>query len=183
MQVLSLQGLSLLLFLDSDDEWLSNKLELQLNLFKEHSDFDLLGGLITKSNHNERTAIKEISLSKLIFKNYFQPSTVMLRRSVADSIGLFDETQRYAEEGNYFMRVANKHKCGLIMEQLVIYDQGKSGFGDGGLSANLVEMEKGELKNLKFAVQNGYITNFKYGLAVIFSILKYFRRILIVRIR
>lgn len=172
---------SLIAFLDSDDEWLLDKLERQLFFFDSQKDFGFIGGLIYIPKQGVRGNFIEISLADLIFKNYFQPSTVIFKKEVFDIVGFFDETQRYAEEGNFFMRIADKFRCGLLMEQVVLYDQGKNGFGESGLSSNLVEMEKGELKNLKFAYKNNYISYVKYSFAVVYSVLKYLRRILIVK--
>lgn len=168
--------------LDSDDEWLADKLEKQINVFILDTEISFIGGLIDNPI-NEKKEVIEISLSKLIFKNYFQPSTVMFKKEVLDKVGFFDESQKYAEEGNYFMRIAKLFKCVLLNEQLVNYGQGKVGFGVSGLSANLKEMEKGELRNLKFAYQQNYISFFTYFIAINFSILKYIRRILIVKFR
>lgn len=169
-------------FLDSDDEWVADKTEKQLKVFLQNPEIDFIGGLINKPDSNENMII-EIPLSKLIFKNYFQPSTVMFKKEIVDKIGFFDETQKYAEEGNYFMRIANSYKCVLLNSQLVLYGQGKVGFGVSGLSANLKEMEKGELRNLTFAYKKKYISFFIYSISVIFSILKYLRRVLIVKLR
>ncbi len=168
--------------LDSDDEWLSEKLEKQLKVFSDDKGISFIGGLIYKPTIIKQEII-EITVSKLIFKNYFQPSTVMFKKEVVDKVGFFDESQKYAEEGNYFMRIANLFKCVLLNEQLVNYGQGKVGFGVSGLSANLKEMEKGELRNLKFAYLQNYISFFTYFIAINFSILKYIRRILIVKFR
>lgn len=168
--------------LDSDDEWLPEKLEKQINVFISDNEVSFIGGLIDKPVNVKKEVI-EISLSKLIFKNYFQPSTVMFKKEVLDKVGFFDESQKYAEEGNYFMRIAKLFKCVLLNEQFVNYGQGKVGFGVSGLSANLIEMEKGELRNLKFAYQNNYISFFIYLIAITYSILKYFRRVLIVKFR
>ena len=87
----------------------------------------------------------------------------------------FDETQKYAEEGNYFMRIANLYKCVLLNSQVVLYGQGKGGFGVSGLSANLKEMEKGELKNIKTAKKLKIINALEYNFLVCFSLLKYFQ--------
>lgn len=168
--------------LDSDDEWLSEKLEKQLKVFSDDREISFVGGLIYKPTLIKQEII-EIPVSKLIFKNYFQPSTVMFKKDVLDMVGFFDESQKYAEEGNYFMRIAKLFKCILLNEQLVNYGQGKVGFGVSGLSANLKEMEKGELRNLKFAYKQNYISFFTYFIAINFSILKYIRRILIVKFR
>jgi len=65
---------------------------------------------------------------------------------------------------------------------MVRYGDGKRGFGVSGLSANLKEMERGELKNLKFAYEHGWVGFYKYQMLCLFSLLKYIRRILIVRL-
>jgi glycosyltransferase involved in cell wall biosynthesis len=168
--------------LDSDDEWLPQKLEKQMNVFISDNSISLIGGLIFKPD-NVKNHIIVISLSKLIFKNFFQPSTVIFKKEIVGVVGFFDESQNYAEEGNYFMRIAKIYKCVLLNEQLICYGQGKAGFGVSGLSANLKEMEKGELKNLKFAYKNRYISFPKYLIAITYSILKYTRRIFIVKFR
>ena len=168
--------------LDSDDEWLIDKSEKQLEVFSQNPQIGFVGGLIDKPIKDE-AKIVTVPLSKLIFKNYFQPSTVMFKKEVINKVGFFDETQKYAEEGNYFMRVANSYTCALLNEQVVLYGQGKVGFGVSGLSANLKEMEKGELRNLSFAYQHKFISLFTYLIAVFYSILKYVRRVLIVKLR
>ena len=168
--------------LDSDDEWLPHKLEKQLDVFISDNKICFIGGLISKPR-DIKHAMVEIPLSKLIFKNYFQPSTVIFKKEVFNSVGFFDESQKYAEEGNYFMRIAKIFKCVLLNEQLVHYGQGKGGFGVSGLSANLKEMQKGELRNLRYAYNNNYISLSKFMIAIVYSVLKYIRRIFIVKFR
>ncbi len=181
---LSLSSGELIAFLDSDDAWILNKIEVQMKCLNKNSEIDFLGGgfegFIFKGISNNLINVK---LKMLIFKNYFQPSTVIMKRKVFDSIGYFDENQKYAEEGNYFFRVSNLFNCYFLNEKLIIYGDGKSGFGVSGLSANLREMERGELKNLKFAFKNGWINILEYISSVIYSVLKYFRRILIVKVK
>jgi len=167
--------------LDADDEWMTHKVELQINYFLTYPKYGFLGGLINDPKSATKETVSEIHLKTLFFKNYFQPSTVIFKREVLEKIGYFDETQKYAEEGNYFFRVAKNFTCGLINQKVIVYGQGKKGFGISGLSANLKEMEKGELKNLNFALKEGFISIPNFGFAVAFSLLKYLRRILIVK--
>jgi glycosyltransferase involved in cell wall biosynthesis len=172
-------------FLDSDDAWFTNKLSNQMKILEDNIEVDLLGTAFdgfyfTKKIEGE---LFNVEFKDLIFKNYFQPSTVILRKNVIDKIGLFDESQKYAEEGNFFFRVSQEFSCFFYNKKLIIYGDGKQGFGVSGLSANLKEMEKGELKNLKFAYKNNWINLFTYGYAVSFSILKYVRRIIIVSLK
>ncbi|MGG5510446.1 glycosyltransferase family 2 protein [Myroides odoratimimus] len=171
-------------FLDSDDEWHNDKILLQIALFK-NSKVDFIATAFEEvfMNNKEVGILVPIYLKDLIYKNYFQPSTVIMRASIVDVIGFFDENQRYAEEGNYFFRVSYKFNCFFYNRKLLNYGDGKSGFGVSGLSANLKEMEKGELKNLKYAYKQNMISCTQYYTAVVFSVAKYFRRIIIVKLR
>ena len=175
----------LIAFLDSDDQWFPDKLEKQTKLLELNPQIDLLGcafdGLYLPNTPDG--SLLKIDISKLIFKNYFQPSTVIMKRKVFEEIGYFDENQKYAEEGNYFFRISRKFQCYFLNKELIIFGDGKSGFGESGLSANLKEMEKGELKNLKFAYENKWIGFGLYFVTVCFSLLKYLRRIVIVKLR
>lgn len=169
-------------FLDSDDAWFCDKLSKQIKILNDNPNIDLLGTAFEGfyfANKSEGELIN-VKFSDLIFKNYFQPSTVLMKKTIVDKIGLFDETQKYAEEGNFFFRVSQEFNCFFYNKKLIIYGDGKVGFGESGLSANLKEMEKGELKNLKFAYENNWISPLTYVFVVSFSIVKYIRRVIIV---
>ena len=62
---------------------------------------------------------------------------------------------------------------------LVDYDNGKQGFGTSGLSANLVAMEKGELRNIRRTYLRGDCGFALHALATGYSLLKFARRVLI----
>lgn len=172
-------------FLDSDDVWFPNKIEEQMKLLNSRHDIDLLGcafdGLYLSSLSDG--GLKKITVDNIIYKNYFQPSTVIMKRKVLEEIGYFDESQRYAEEGNYFIRIASNFNCYFWNKKVINYGDGKSGFGVSGLSSNLREMHKGIIKNLKFAYKNNLISYNQYISARAISQIKYLRRILIVRLR
>ena len=175
---------NLIAFLDSDDAWKEEKIEEQLKIFKNHYNVDFLGtGFAGFGIKAKIGKLKKISFEDLLFRNYFQPSTILMKREIVDKVGYFDENQKYAEEGNYFFRVSKDFKCFFLNQELIVFGDGKSGFGESGLSANLKEMEKGELKNLKFAYENKWIGFGLYFVTVCFSLLKYLRRIVIVKLR
>lgn len=174
--------------LDSDDEWLSNKLERQIQVITANPTIDFLG-----TNRNDEhfdiilwkkmNSLTRISPKLLMVKFIFVVPTVIFRKKIINDIGYFDESQKYAEEGNYFIRIAQKYNCFLLNESLVITGGGKAHFGHSGLSGNLKEMEKGELKNIKDALNLKIINTLEFYCLSCFSILKYLRRIVIIKKR
>jgi glycosyltransferase involved in cell wall biosynthesis len=171
-------------FLDSDDTWLPEKLARQLPLFAKDPDVGLVGCLTTMGGRpatagSEDRPVRNIGLRDQLFKNHFQTSTVVVRRRVVEDVGAFPQDQRHAEEGDFFNRIAAKYRCLLLDDVLVDYDNGKQGFGTSGLSANLVAMEKGELRNIRRTYLRGDCGFALHALATGYSLLKFARRVLI----
>ncbi|WP_392486714.1 glycosyltransferase family 2 protein [Haloimpatiens sp. FM7315] len=174
-----------LAFLDSDDEWLPDKIQHQLDILDANSNIDFLGGsldgnplkILTKTiNSLYKANVKDVCI-----KNFPQPSTAIFRSSIYKNIGGFDENQRYAEDGNYFLKICSSYNFYYSPKQLVIYCGGKRQFGSSGLSANLKEMYKGNVKNIK-ELKRDSIISFKFYLFLRgFYLLKYVRRILITK--
>lgn len=168
--------------LDSDDFWYDYKLRKQVDLLQKDNSICFLSCNFDVEKRNrfffkKFNYLTDIKVSTLVFKNFFQPSTVIFKREIIDTIGLFDENQKFAEEGNYFMRIANKYRCVLMNEKLIQYGNGDNvGIKGLGLSSNLIEMEKGEIKNLKFALNNKYIGIGIFSIAYVFSISKFIKR-------
>lgn len=169
-------------FLDSDDEWLPQKTERQLQ-FLEHENLKI--NFLTSLWNEEKISfpysvdenkLVEISLKKLLLKITGQTSTAMFRREILENTGFFDETQRYSEDANYWMRISEKNKMFLLPEKLVIAGNGKKSFGNSGLSANLVEMEKGIQKNIREMYQTNRINLPEYLFYFVISKLKYWVR-------
>ena len=173
-------------FLDSDDKWLPNKLEFQKKILEQNPNIDFLGctrnGEIIKSILWKQLGyLTKITAKNLLVRFVFVVPTIIFKKSIIKQVGFFDENQKYAEEGNYFIRIANKYNCYLLNECLVITGNGKAHFGESGLSGNIKEMEKGELKNIKDSLHLGVINKLEYYMIITFSLLKYLRRVLIVK--
>lgn len=174
-------------FLDSDDTWFSNKLEKQIPFFADPA-VGMVGCLTTmgankKGKSHSTNKYRDIGLRQQLFKNYFQTSSVIVRRSSIDAVGPFPIGQRYAEEGDLFNRVASRYRCILVQDALVDYHNGKNGFGASGLSSNLIAMEKGELANLLLVVKRGDYSRLIISVAILYSIVKFLRRVMIVSYR
>ncbi|RFM26663.1 glycosyltransferase family 2 protein [Deminuibacter soli] len=174
--------------LDADDEWLPHKLEMQIKVLTEDSSIDFLGSArngekYTRFLWKKFDYLTPISARILLYRTFFVTPTVIFKKKILEEVGFFDETQRYAEEGNYWIRVSKSHHCVLQNESLVITGGGKPHFGFSGLSSNMKGMEKGELKNMRDGLNLGVIGKFEYLFLVTYSLAKYVRRILIVKLR
>ena len=174
-------------FCDADDVWDVSKLEKQMNILLNDQSIDFIGcnrnGEETKVFLHRYDKIKRIEFNDLILKTFPQTSTAIIKKTVFDEIGLYDETQKYAEDGNLWLRICYKKKCYMMPESLVITGDGKPSFGFSGLSANLKGMSDGVLKNIKEMYSLGYISFVKKNFLFIFEKLKYVRRILICKLR
>jgi glycosyltransferase involved in cell wall biosynthesis len=174
--------------LDSDDVWLPGKLARQIQVIKQNPGIDFLGTTrndekISRVLWKKFGPLTKIGPRLLLVKFVFVVPTVLFKKEILYAAGYFDEKQRYAEEGNFFMRICHQYNCFLLNESLVITGHGKAHFGQSGLSGNLKEMEKGELKNMRAALRMRIISPAGYLMLCAFSILKYIRRLLIVKLR
>ena len=174
--------------LDSDDEWLPEKIEKQIALFEKDNNIDLLGTNRNNEHFKSFLGFKfnyltRISSKLLLLKTFLVTPSVIFKRKILLNTGFFDEKQKFAEEGDYWIRICNKNNCYLVNESLVITGRGKPNFGFSGLSSNLYKMEKGELKNIKTALNLKIINIFEYCFLVIYSISKFIRRLIIVKLR
>lgn len=91
-------------FLDVDDLWSKDKLRLQVGLLKDSPTADMVLG------YTQIMMLSGIIDGIHVFKEWAAPILAMslgggiFRRSIFDKIGLFDETQRYCDDWDWFMR-------------------------------------------------------------------------------
>lgn len=172
--------------LDSDDEWLDNKIEIQVEIIKEHPQIDFLGGSIDNSDlrilGRKINQLYKAKLNDLCIKVFPQTSTALFRRKIYDDIGGYDENQRYGEDANYFMKICYAYNYYYLPKRLVVYDGGKPSFGYSGLSSNLKGMQDGVMKNIRELRSKKLISPLFYYFLLVFNNIKYVRRVLIVRI-
>jgi glycosyltransferase involved in cell wall biosynthesis len=172
-------------FLDSDDQWYTDKLEKQIQILKKNNTIYLLGAnrngekfksFWFKKINNMLTMIEP---KDLLYKMFFFTSTVIVKKEVFLHIGYFDESKSYCEDGDLFIRIAEKYNCCFFNVSLVNYGEGKSYFGDKGLSSKLWEMQMGEINNIKYLYSNKAINILEYLFVLFYSFLKFLRRVLI----
>ena len=169
-------------FCDADDTWFPEKIEKQVKILHLY-EMDLLGG-----SHRNKTLkilfrpIRDLyqgTVKDLCFTCFPQISTIVMKKRIYDEIGGFDENQRYAEDGNYLMKIAAKYRYFYDPLQVVNYSNGKRGFGQDGLTGNLKGMHDGCVKNLREMLKLRYIGSGIYIIAMAYEQVKYLRRIII----
>lgn len=118
----------LIAFQDSDDEWYTDKLEKQVGALKECTEdfaavycgmefFDLNSGKKIGDD------IREFDFTQnfLTGQHLLTPAnvTVLIKKSVLDEVGAFDERLYAAEDTELAMRVSKNHKYKFVSEPLV----------------------------------------------------------------
>lgn len=159
-------------FLDSDDVWDKNKLEIQMKHMENDDSLYLCATAFGKKRIKNNLTKQYISFRKLLFNNFFSTPTVLVRSVVFEKFH-FDVNQRNSEDYKLWLEIAYSYKCIYINEILANNQTNKKDYGESGLSANLWKMEKGELSNYVFLYKQSKINFIDFLVCSSFSIFKY----------
>ncbi len=102
----------LVTFLDSDDYFLPDKLEVLTNYLEEHSEIGLVVGRTRFINETGNSIIESaktpatLALPELLFENPMCVCGVLLRRKWLECVGMFDESLRACEDWDLWIRLA-----------------------------------------------------------------------------
>ena len=138
--------------LDSDDEWLPDKLEKQIEFSRKNPDFPLIHcnevwlkkgkPFPQKKKHRKqggRIFIPSVRLCCI------SPSSVLLKRSLLNETGLFREDFPVCEDYEMWLRVTSRRAVGFMAEALTL----KHGGHPGQLSRLYPAMDYWRVKALK----------------------------------
>ncbi|WP_286968648.1 glycosyltransferase family 2 protein [Flavobacterium sp. UBA4854] len=164
-------------FLDSDDCWDKNKLEIQMKYMKNDDSLYLCATAFGRKRIKKKTDYKYISFRKLLFKNYFSTPTVLVKKKIFNQFE-FDVNQRNSEDYKLWLQIAYEYKCLYINEVLASNQENKKDYGESGLSANLWKMQKGELSNFVFLYKQSKINGLLFLGCIFFSNLKFCIRLI-----
>lgn len=116
----------LIAFLDSDDEWLPNKLKRQVDLYLSSKFILCHSNEIWIRNGVRVNQMKkhEKSGGDLFLKSLplccISPSASILDKKIFDEVGLFDESFEVCEDYELWLRITAKHQVSFIDEPLII---------------------------------------------------------------
>jgi glycosyltransferase involved in cell wall biosynthesis len=159
----------LIAFLDSDDLWLRGKLATQVKFFEENADalinqtqeIWMRNGLRVnpkKRHHKFSGMIFERSLALCLVS----PSAVMLKKSLFDAVGVFDEHLPACEDYDLWLRISCRYPVHLIDSPLII----KRGGHDDQLS-KAAGLDKYRIQSLMNIIDSDLLTPQQYNAAVI----------------
>jgi O-antigen biosynthesis protein len=119
----------LVAFLDSDDEWVADKLAQQVDVFRKAPDevgLVYTGVECVLPDGRRRTDLPEARgdvYRRMLARNVVHGggSNVMMRRSVVATVGFFDETLRAIEDYEYWLRIARFFKVDCVDAPLIRY--------------------------------------------------------------
>lgn len=169
--------------LDSDDVWLPKKIEEQWKQIQLHPEIRFIGCNRNKEDVHIGTKVNDslykLNLKQLLIKMWPHTSTAVINHRVFEKVGLFNESMRYAEDGELWNRIAIQYPLYYIPKSYEIAGGNKRSFGESGLSANLKGMYDGNVSNIKQLFNDTEINWLFYVFLRIYYWLKYIRRILI----
>lgn len=148
-------------FLDSDDMWYPEKLSRQVDFFSTYSDIPLSHtwcNILDATSRviGERHSIDVIpptgeTFEALLHHCWITISSVMVRRSIFEKIGLFNCVPPYSicDDLDFFLRISRFYKIGFIPEILTGYRKAGQGItaGNWKLGPQPIPLFQAFLKN------------------------------------
>lgn len=167
-------------FLDADNAWHPEKIEIQYNWMSENSQALLSGHTIPVCSSYEnflssqtvslkrQLTCTQIKPQKLLLSNPFETSSIMLKR---DSKYRFDIHKRYSEDYFLWQEIClDGHLCFLLNVQLsYIFNS----FGTAGLTSRLFKMRLEDFNNYWRLWEKNKISAIAMILLIIFSTIKF----------
>jgi glycosyltransferase involved in cell wall biosynthesis len=156
-------------FLDSDDYWLPEKLAAQLSFFLEHPEAVacqtqekwIRKGLPVNPKKKHLKPSGDI-FSQSLKLCLVSPSAVMLKRSLLEEVGLFDENFPCCEDYDLWLRVTCRYPVHLLHQTLVV----KEGGTPDQLSRNHPGMDVYRIKAILKMIEGGWLNDSQLALAL-----------------
>ncbi len=150
-------GGELIAFLDSDDYWLPEKLERQLARFQNDPHLQICQAeeMWVRNGVRVNPGRRHRKHAGMIFEKtlplcLISPSAVMVRRTLLDEVGLFDESLPACEDYDLWLRISWKYPVDLIDTPLIV----KTGGHPDQLS-QMAELDKYRIKSLVKILDRG----------------------------
>lgn len=115
-------------FLDADDAWLPNKLELQLPLLQRdpevgvvYSSIEYMDGNGARNGRPEARLHRGMVSGQLLLENFVPFPTSVVRRECLHEVGLFDETFGMGIDYDLWLRMSARYRFDYVAEPTALY--------------------------------------------------------------
>lgn len=129
-------------FLDSDDLWMLNKLEKQVEFLESDKEIGLLfsdcyviegNRIINGKSYLERSKpFRGKIFNHLFYNNFIPTSTAIVRKDVLKEVGLFNQQYKISQDYDLWLRIAENYSVDFLDELLAEYR-----FHNEGISRNV----------------------------------------------
>lgn len=165
-------------FLDADDFWHPQKLELIYNVIEQNPHIDLIGhDFCLAKDHQDVNRLYSTECSPRIVRKRFY-SILLLNPFVTPSFFLkknirerLNPQLRYCEDHEFLLRVAHSYTVYFLKLKLV--QLGREPFAEGGLTAKRLLMRKGEIVMYLEALKYRHALFLLLPLLILFSMIKH----------
>jgi glycosyltransferase involved in cell wall biosynthesis len=147
-------------FLDSDDEWLSGKLAHQVRFLEEHPEIGLCGtGHTLMCRDGSRVNFPGLNPSNWrrelhMAESFHGASTSVVRRSILQQVGFFDEQLRVLEDWDWLLRISKVTSIHVLSEVLTVIHENNPSDPDHTLGSLCHFLEKHQEEFLEFGTSN-----------------------------
>jgi teichuronic acid biosynthesis glycosyltransferase TuaG len=165
-------------FLDADDTWHPQKLELVYNVIAQNPHIELIGhDFCLAKDHQDVKRLYSTECSHRIVRKRFY-SILLLNPFVTPSFFLKKNIRqrmnphlRYCEDHEFLLRVA--HSYNVYYLKLKLVQLGREPFAEGGLTAKRLLMRKGEIVMYLEALKYRHALFLLLPLLILFSMIKH----------
>ena len=147
--------------LDSDDEWLPEKLANQLQLLADLPDHPLChtDEIWVRNGRRVNAMKKHAKSGGWIFSNclplcVISPSSALIKRTLFDEIGLFDESLPACEDYDLWLRICSRHPVAYLETPQIV----KYGWHTDQLSQQFWGMDRFRVRALEKIIGSGSIS-------------------------
>ncbi len=155
-------------FLDSDDEWLPQKLKTQLDFFEANPDYLIcqteeiwIRGGVRVNPMKKHKKFGGWIFEKCLPLCVISPSAAMLHKKLFTEIGFFDESLPACEDYDLWLRIASRYKVGLIPKPYIK----KYGGHSDQLSRSFTAIDRFRLRSLAKILNESFLTHEQARLA------------------
>lgn len=126
-------------YLNSDDLYLPETLNIVAEFFKDHPESDIIYGdcriIDNESRYRNLWRSRPFNLFHELCRNFIYQPTCFIKRHVLDAIGYFDEALHYTMDIDFWYRAGGQFKFAYLPVELACFrvtEQSKTGKGQVG---------------------------------------------------